>query len=1209
MVMTLLAPLMWVLCYFLTYWFAMYAFVWIHTLSDQDEDTLPEGTAGGKVLVLVPSHHEGAGLVDTVRTLIDQDYDDEIEIQVLVENFSDSTVSALSAAYPSTEVEAGSLIHLATGVPSRTVNIVAVGHRSKHLKLNHALDRTDCDFVALLDADHRARLDWIRNGVGVLHGTSADGVQFRKRALSTGSLAQIWDAGLSHVAFELFNRALQMSFGRVSFTGSTAVFRSGPLREHKFSGCITEDTFLSYTLMLSGHRIVYDPRVGSFEEVTPNIPSFVFRRRRWSAGHTHAFFSHLPKVFFGPAPLSTKALILFNGQFFLTPVFIALFFIVHGLYYFALFPLEIRSLVLGTSSAIALLVTLWLSWRRSSKATDLIVTALMVFPQVAIAGTWLYGIYSGDPYYYITSFPHEGLVWAAEAGFLAIGAATFVLAAAHIRVMAWQPALVFVLTFPLLIVFDLLSALYGFSDFLLRRREWSRIDRRAEYSSALDESLKTRLVVTKQQTRPSNRHLSRIAWVIGLSTALVATNEVLSVGPCGTVSPFLWEPFLVDRDAPPALAVTITRAIEQEALRLQVHVNVRSDVPGPLHVRVIDQDTVIGEHHLDDNRSFVTETTWPLGWASRSLSVSLSSPDTTCLIQRKVSTSVVEAGRSGLVVNGEPFTIKGMVPSFVTPSNALQTNAGFAQLKRIGVNAVRLYHPPTPSIEAAAAEHQMLLIPQPDLSTWDNFDPKKPLSRTLYRRRWDRLVRQATGNPLVLLLNTGNELEIDDRSSKHIDAIRNVIRNAQANSSTLTTYSTFATFIDYPVDILGINMLDSGPTYWTQALALVQHLGIPFYASEFGGFVAFFERPTPALRQWRMFHQTQAIEKHGGSGTVFFASHDNWRQPVPPGEFNDPFRAEHPDDLRGFWDPSNNAKPELEMLVYLLSDVAVRAVDARIHPNDTEVQISVKNRRGYRLTDIVLEGGTGEDVNLGDLNPDESRVVSLNLNTFRRMPDYPNVDLQFSHYTHSGLRSKSQWSLTLPDPSSGPVVVDTKVFNLKQEAERVTFTALLDGQARIVVPDDWESALIGEALHPVVNGEVLLTLPSPTTPVDALEMSRDGQNWEAFDGISIGTGERFLRFQLPNQPSKDSALVMSGLAARQVHFRWTDEMTTIDAHPYRETTTSLAGRAGDVMVRIRRRRPEYLTATQSPTGESVPIVLSVPFVFDPQRLEVRRGME
>ena len=50
----------------------------------------------GRVLVLVPSHHEGEGLVDTVRTLIDQDYEGSIEVQVLVQDFSDETVDALA---------------------------------------------------------------------------------------------------------------------------------------------------------------------------------------------------------------------------------------------------------------------------------------------------------------------------------------------------------------------------------------------------------------------------------------------------------------------------------------------------------------------------------------------------------------------------------------------------------------------------------------------------------------------------------------------------------------------------------------------------------------------------------------------------------------------------------------------------------------------------------------------------------------------------------------------------------------------------------------------------------------------------------------------------------------------------------------------------------------------------------------------------------
>jgi len=358
-----------------------------------------------------------------------------------------------------------------------------------------------------------------------------------------------------------------------------------------------------------------------------------------------------------------------------------------------------------------------------------------------------------------------------------------------------------------------------------------------------------------------------------------------------------------------------------------------------------------------------------------------------------------------------------------------------------------------------------------------------------------------------------------------------------------------------------------------------------------------------------MFHQTQAIEQSGGSGTVFFSSHDNWRQAVPPGEFNDPFRDEHPDDVRGFWEPSNKAKPELEMLTYLLSDVAVRMVDERVAPEATDVQILVSNRREHRLTDIALEVGSGEYTAIGELNPGESTVVALNAQTLRSRPNYPNVEFRFTHRSHAGLKGQSSWSVSVPDPSRGPVVADAKVFDLHQGTDRVAFTVLVDGDARIVVPDDWTSVLFGDELHPVVNGEVRLTLPSPTAPVHGLEMSRNGQEWNDFDGEVIGTGERYLRFRLPENRSESSTLIMSGLAARRVHFRWEDAMTSIDAHPYRETSTSLTGRSGDVTVRLRRRRPEYLTAAQSPTGESVPIHLSAPFVFDPKRLEVRRGVE
>ena len=84
-------------------------------------------------------------------------------------------------------------------------------------------------------------------------------------------------------------------------------------------------------------------------------------------------------------------------------------------------------------------------------------------------------------------------------------------------------------------------------------------------------------------------------------------------------------------------------------------------------------------------------------------------------------------------------------------------------------------------------------------------------------------------------------------------------------------------------------------------------------------------------------------------------------------------------------------------------------------------------------------------------------------------------------------------------------------------------------------------------------------------------------------------------------------LVLSGLAAQRIHLKWEDGMESVESHPYRDTLVNAAGRTGQVMIRMDRRRPRYLSAARSPTGESVDISLSEPVVFAPERMEVTRG--
>ena len=956
--------------------------------------------------------------------------------------------------------------------------------------------------------------------------------------------------------------------------------------------------------MLTGHRIVYDARTGSFEEVTPNIPSFVFRRRRWSAGHTHAFIHHLPAVFQSKAPIESKILVLFNGQFFLIPAVISVFFLVHGAYYFALFPVEMRALVLLASGLGAALLSLWLSRRRTTKINDFLVSWFVLFPQACIGGTALADLVLGERYLYLTAFPFERYVWLAEFLFFLAGIVTFVLAGARIGGGRVSGRLLFVLSFPALVFFDLLSAVFGLSDFLLSRRQWSVIDRTQAYSDDVDEALKTRLVVTKRDAPSPRRRVGLPVLTLLGAAGVVLVNEVLSIGPCGQVQPFLWTPFTAPESPAAALIVGSPEAIGDGRVSAEVTVRVDLEKAGAPVVTLYDGDIRVdadpASEDSEGNRSWVLE--WPMGWETRTVRASVVAPGLSCLIEESVSTRHVTVGKDGIVLNGEPFTIKGMVASFLVPAIGLGVDDGFRQLKAAGINTVRLYHPPTEPILRAARDHSMLLIPQPDQSTWDNFDPQSQLSRNGYRGRWDELASSAEGDPYVLLLNGGNELEIADRSAEQVSAIRSILAEMSASTGTPTTYSTFATFINYPVDILGINMLDSGATYWDRALAMVRGFGRPFYASEFGGFVAFFERPSSALRQWRMFQQVATLERYGASGMVYFSSHDNWSQPVPPGEFNDPFSGDHPDDRRGFWDQDNRPKPELEMLKYLTSDVSVEMSD----DDGQAVRVRMKNRRDYRLEGVSLHWEGGAVTTVGDIEARGVLEAVVQRTEFDTASSFPDLELRVDYTTHRGLQASSSVRVQVPD--SGSVVLSSgRGFEMRREGDSLSFTSIIGGHATLSVPTDWESVRVRDEVVPVLDGAVSVELPSAMWPVQELEMSPDGLDWQVFDAAEVGAGDWFLRFRLPDVEGNEVTLVLAGLAAQRVHFKWEDGMESVESHPYRETLVNAAGRSGIVTLRMDRRRARYLSAARSPTGEAVDIVLAPPMVFAPQRIEVSRA--
>src|SRR5262249_5520911 len=151
-----------------------------------------------------------------------------------------------------------------------------------------------------------------------------------------------------------------------------------------------------------------------------------------------------------------------------------------------------------------------------------------------------------------------------------------------------------------------------------------------------------------------------------------------------------------------------------------------------------------------------------------------------------------------------------------------------------GANAVRVYHAAGNGLMRAAAAAKVMLIEQPDESTWSEVDPESPRERRALARRYRSMVERTEGFPYLLIDHLGNELEMG-RSPSVVATLSDLMRELHAGGSRFPmAYSTYAIFADYPVDVLGVNMLDTGETYWGKGIDLLRSFGKPFYATELG---------------------------------------------------------------------------------------------------------------------------------------------------------------------------------------------------------------------------------------------------------------------------------------------------------------------------------------------------------------------------------------
>ncbi len=427
------------------------------------------------VAVLIPARNEGEGTIRAMRSVLGQDHRGPVEIYLLLNDRTDSSIPFLTSAFPGVSfLGDDSLVELSKD-GGRKVAVAFTGDNSKSAKVNWMAARLTTAYLAILDSDHQANPEWIRSSISLIHEKKSRIVQGRRGPLSVNGFFQLWDSLHQHIGCEVFNAAFTRLGLTLFCTGTTVVMETGLLLEYPLSECITEDVEFSYRIILKGEKIIYNPHFGSREEVSPNMYSFLARRRRWANGHTGAFFSHLGKLPSAPLRLRDRVQFLFHGLHYLIAVFVFFLHLVIGLIIMrgmSVVPLIaalLSSLIIG-----AMIARTQRPPRAGALVSEMAIVVAWIFPAVLIVVNLSMAFLANDMSQAALPIPHAlqaiGLAGlcaplvvliAGLAGFRQLSAGTFLV----------------VLTYPIAFYLDITGVLIGLVDFISNRQFWHVVAR------------------------------------------------------------------------------------------------------------------------------------------------------------------------------------------------------------------------------------------------------------------------------------------------------------------------------------------------------------------------------------------------------------------------------------------------------------------------------------------------------------------------------------------------------------------------------------------------------------------------------------------------------------------------------------------------------------------------------------------------------------
>jgi biofilm PGA synthesis N-glycosyltransferase PgaC len=238
------------------------------------------------ITVLVPCYNEAIAAADTIRSLGDQEYPGDIEIMIIDDGSTDSTVNVARHAIYMLPPERRALFQLVTDGPNA----------GKAAALNRGLAMARYGLIVTVDADSWLRPNGLRRIVERYLSDPPDTravagtILVRNSRKNWLTRVQEWDYfnGIAAV-----KRMQSMYHGTLVAQGAFSLYDAALLRAlGGWPNCVGEDIVLSWAILKAGYRIGHCEDALMFTNVPETFRQFAQQRIRWSRGLMEAFTRH-----------------------------------------------------------------------------------------------------------------------------------------------------------------------------------------------------------------------------------------------------------------------------------------------------------------------------------------------------------------------------------------------------------------------------------------------------------------------------------------------------------------------------------------------------------------------------------------------------------------------------------------------------------------------------------------------------------------------------------------------------------------------------------------------------------------------------------------------------------------------------------------------------------------------------------------------------